>query len=244
MVKVAIIGHSNLKGIADETGKWYSGVFQIEVFCCPGATTDNITSFPEYSRLVHNNFDVVILFLGANDIRESCSIAEIYEKLKNLIDDLNNQIIPKYGTFLLEPEARRGDPKYINEKGYFRLRNSLVRKIKKRKEIESWTLVGRGLHLRHLKKDGVHLSKEGKKKFKEIIEGYLIQSVRASKLKVRNKSNKAQPGNSGGNARGKAKKFKNQKGKATKHQLDEQKNYKRGKERKSQITNKRKIKLD
>ena len=144
---------------------------------------ENITTFSEYDRLIHSNFDVVLVLLGGNDIRESCNIAEIYDNLKSLIEDINNTVLPKFGTYLLEPEARIGNPSIVSEKGYFRLRNSLVRKIKARKEINYWTLVGKGLNLNHLKRDGVHFNAEGKKKLKKIIESYLIRNINEKNLK-------------------------------------------------------------
>ena len=114
-----------------------------------------------------------------------------------MIDDLNDIIIPRYGTYLIEPEARLGDPKYISEDGYFRLRNSLVRKIKTKKEIKYWTLVGKRLYFKHLKKDGVHLGKEGIRKFKEIIENYLIENIKNCKsgatTKEKQQKNKKRP---------------------------------------------------
>ena len=177
LIKVAILRHSNLKGIPDPDGFWSYKTFQIETFCCPGATFDNITSSSEYKRLVKKNFDVIILFLGGNDIRNECNIADLYAKLKTLIDDLNNTIIPKFGIFFLEPEARLGNPEIVSQKGYYRLRNSLVWKVKSRKEIVSWTLLGRGLNLHHLGKDGVHFNKRGKQKFREIIQDHLDEKI-------------------------------------------------------------------
>ena len=233
MFNVALIGHSNLRDIADESGRWYFQNFVIEVFCCPAATTSNIASFPEYNRLFHKNFDIVILLLGGNDIRNNCNISEIYRNLKALVEDINNLVIPKYGTFLLEPEARRGDSRYVSEKGYYRLRNSLVRKIKIKKEIECWTLVGKGLNLNHLKKDGVHLNKEGRRKFKKIIEAYLIEIVTAKKqdnkerpkVKRCRKTQETQPGpsTSGGSNPKISRKYKNRIGKSLKNNLKERK---------------------
>ena len=117
------------------------------------------------------------MFLGGNDIRNECNIADLYTKLKTLIDDLNNTIIPKFGIFFLEPEARLGNPKFVSQKGYYRLRNSLVRKVKSRKEIIPWTLLGKGLNLHHLEKDGVHFNKLGRQKFREIIQEHLDEKI-------------------------------------------------------------------
>ena len=166
-----------MKYIPDPDGFWSYKTFQIETFCCPGATFDDITSFSEYKRLVKKNFDIIILFLGGNDIRNECNIADLYTKLKTLIDDLNNTIIPKFGIFFLEPEARLGNPKFVSQKGYYRLRNSLVRKVKSRKEIIPWTLLGKGLNLHHLEKDGVHFNKLGRQKFREIIQEHLDEKI-------------------------------------------------------------------
>ena len=134
------------------------------------------------------NFDIIILFLGGNDLVEGCNIADLYENLKTLAEDLKNTIIPKFGVFLLEPEARLGNPKYISQKGYYRLRNSLVRKFKNRKELRSWTLVGKGLNLNHIGKDGVHFNKGGRQKFKEIIQDHLRENIEVSLRSIERKT--------------------------------------------------------
>ena len=105
-VKVALLGHSNVRYIPDPDGFWHHREFQIETFCCPGATIDNVTAYSEYKKLITKNFDVVVVFLGGNDLKNGCNIANLYEGLKTLIKDLENTIIPKFGTYLLEPEAR------------------------------------------------------------------------------------------------------------------------------------------
>ena len=37
--------------------------------------------------MVKENLDVIILFLGRNDIRNGCNTADLYKKLKTLIDN-------------------------------------------------------------------------------------------------------------------------------------------------------------
>ena len=192
MIKVALLGHSNLRSVPDPDGFWHYREFQIETFCCSGATIGNVTTYPEYKKLVTKNFDVVIVFLGGNDLRNGCNIANLYDSLKTLLEDLNNTIIPKFGTYLLEPEARLGKPEFISEKGYYRLRNSLLRKVKNKKELRALTLVGKDLNLSHIGKDGVHFNKRGVKKFREIIEDHLSEIIKKAK-KVQNIKDKPRP---------------------------------------------------
>ena len=92
MIRVEIIGQSNLRNVAAERGILRFEIFEIELFCCPEATTTSITSYPEYSRQKNCNFDVLFVLLGGNDITKPCNISEIYSNLKTLIEDFNNII--------------------------------------------------------------------------------------------------------------------------------------------------------
>ena len=174
MIRAAIVGHSNLKQIPEHgANPWCVNNIQIDTFCCPGATASNLTEYAEYQRFIDKQFDVVVVFIGGNDITDNCKIANIYAKIKDIIEDIENIIQPRFGTHLLEPEVRTGDPRFIAPGKYYKIRTHLIRKIKEKRELSLWTLLGRGLKLEHLGSDGTHLNREGKVKLTEILEQYL-----------------------------------------------------------------------
>ena len=95
-------------------------------------------------------------------------------KLTNLI---KADCAPPLGVLILEPEPRILNPKFIDHSSYREQRNSLIRKIKSKSEVNFLPLVKYGIQLDNdiLKPDGVHLNSTGSTLLLTVLKTHIIR---------------------------------------------------------------------
>ena len=186
MFTVGVIGHSLLKPYLPG-GSHYEHVhdnFRLNYYCCPGATFSSILNSVALRKLIESSPHLVILVLGGNDLRYGSDIKLIHQNLTTLVASITDSCSPYFGTYILEPELRKGNPKYIDPSSYVSLRNSLIRKIKTKKQVKFLHLIKHGLNLAHLSPDGVHLNSCGKSLLQKIIKSHISELLFNSDLSL------------------------------------------------------------
>ena len=179
MFNVGVLGHSWLKPYIPGGSNYEISHKHIKLnyFCAPGATFASVVTTKAYSDLLVSSPDLIILVLGGNDLAYGADIAHIYQDLVHLIHLISNCCSPQLGVYVLETEKRLGDPRFINSDSYKSLRNSLVRKIKKKKSIKLLPLVKFGLDISDLGPDGVHLNQFGRLLFQTILKSHISDII-------------------------------------------------------------------
>ena len=87
--RVAVIGHSQLKPLLSVSKPDYLGSFtnlEIKILSASGAHCYDIYNTTAFSKLLTFSPDLIIVFLGGNDLVYGAIVAEIYESLVSLID--------------------------------------------------------------------------------------------------------------------------------------------------------------
>ena len=182
MINVAILGHSLLKQFlpGGRHCPYYlhnlpstSTNYSLNFYCSPGATFDSILSSRAIDNLVLSSPQLIILVLGGNDLTTTTNLKSVYDDLIFLVEYLTNTCSPNFGVHILEPEIRRGDPRFVTPETYRALRNSLIRKIKTKRQVNFLPLVRFGLGLSSLSPDGVHFNSEGYNKLLSAIKHHI-----------------------------------------------------------------------
>ena len=175
MYTVRILGHSLLRPYLPG-GTHYEPShkhIQLTYHCCPGATYKSILNSQAYADLINLSSDLIIIVLGGNDLVYDADIKEVYQNLVNLISKIKKNCSPQFGLHILEPEIRLGNPSFIDSRGYASLRNSLVRKIKKKKQLSILPLIKFSLNTNQLSPDGVHLNTFGRSLLQTILKSHI-----------------------------------------------------------------------
>ena len=174
-MKIAILGHSQVKYLNFRTAD-----LRIKKFYKSGATFVSIRDTNQFQELVQYKPDLIFLLLGSNHITEYANISKIVENYINLKEEINLKIEPAQGIFLLDIEKRTKNNRYVNYNTYRKVRNSLIKKIRKfdKPNFIPYKPVS-GLLDSNIGPDGVHVNPEGAKKITETIEEKVGEILRA-----------------------------------------------------------------
>ena len=170
MLNVGILGHSQIRPFIPGGSHFpyychnessAPTNYSLNFFCEPGATFVSILNSRAINNLIRSSPQLIILVLGGNDLTYSTNLGTVYDNLIYLVDHLTSACSPTYGVHILEPELRRGDPRFVSFEIYRALRNSFIRKIKAKRQVNFLPLVRYGVGLHTLSADGVHLNSVG-----------------------------------------------------------------------------------
>ena len=159
--KIAILGHSNVPQsleIANAT---------VRIFRKPGARAWHFTTYPEFSGIWDFRPDITFLFLGSNDIIESCNSHVI----TNITLDIAEEIESRTGGIvcILQIEPRI-DPsgRHINARAYKRVAKRANKRISRAWRNHEYLEWG-GFLRRLFDRTGYHFNELGKQYIKERI---------------------------------------------------------------------------
>ena len=184
MLTVGVLGHSLLKPYlpGGEFYQQYHNNIILNFHCKSGATYNSILNTSAYSDLLNSSPDLVLLVLGGNDLVTGSRVAEVYSDLEYLVNSIFKGCSPQYGVYLVEPEQRIGDPRFVAPEDYNALRNSLVRKIRFKKFPSLLSITGRGVTRDVLSDDGVHFDQYGQSLFITVIKDHISDLLFNSEL--------------------------------------------------------------
>ena len=163
-MRIAVLGHSQARYLHFDS-------YNIKVFYKSGATFGSIRETTQFQSFLKYNPDLVFLLLGSNDIREQSTINSIISNYTELKEEILGQIQVKEGIYLLDIERRTLSNKYIDKETFRKIRNSLIKNIKKidKKYFLPYRPVS-GLLESDIGPDGTHVNSKGARKIAETIE--------------------------------------------------------------------------
>ena len=145
----------------------------VQIFRSPGATARSFFNNEHLTAVFHGRYDMVILWLGSNDIHPQCQVKDIVNTIKRIVEQLEAHCTPRVKICLVEPRLTeiRWRPR-IEQGAYNKVAKGVNNKLQKRalrgKEFISF---GAKPFLYSLRSDGVHFDREGREKVKDKLRG-------------------------------------------------------------------------
>ena len=145
----------------------------IEKIFRPGATLRSLRGGDCFSQLAAASPNIVVLFLGGNDITGDVEVVDLYQLLLEMVQAITLTINPAFGVYVIEPEWRT-KPRGISASSYNKVKNSLARMIKRRKEMHILSLHYLGINTPDcLASDGVHINSQYCQRVSSMLERFL-----------------------------------------------------------------------
>ena len=129
-MKVGLIGHSQLREFHIDSLNINHENIEVAKFWRSGARVSSILDTHVFENFISFHPDLVIIFLGGNDITYDCSPSQIEQSFKELINVINFEINPNLGIFILEIEKRYPNEYFVNEEKYKKVRRSLNKRMR------------------------------------------------------------------------------------------------------------------
>ena len=154
MFKVAIVGHSQVPSHLDIL----PSPIDVQIFMSPGATARSFFNNEHLTAVFNGRYDMVILWLGSNDIHPRCKVKDI----KSIVEQLEIRCIPRVKICLVEPRLTeiRWRPR-VEQEANNKVAKGMSNKLQKR------ALRGKGFISfdvkaiwYSLRSDGVHFDRE------------------------------------------------------------------------------------
>ena len=159
MFKVALVGHSQVSTALDLP----DGI-ELSIFRSPGAKARTFFRNPRLTRVLRNKYDLVILWLGSNDIKPSCRVREIVQDLKAIVVRLELGCASRVKVCLIEPRHpdRREPLPVVDQETYDKVRKGINNNLQKRAlKGKEFITFGARPYERDLGNDGIHFNLEG-----------------------------------------------------------------------------------
>lgn len=163
--RVALVGHSQVPRHLrlDQV--------EISVFRAPGASAGDFKTDPRLNSVLQSRFELVLVWLGSNEIRESSRVRQVVKSIKDIVDEIKECCKAKVGVILIEP--RKTDQQwrqFVSQETYDKVARAVNRTLTQR------TLKG-GIFVQFtarpyrecLDRDGVHFDRSGRTYIKEKI---------------------------------------------------------------------------
>ena len=176
-MKCAILGHSQLRHVNINNISLRNSTDIVAKFFVPGITLDTVYETDVYRSFVEFRPDLVILFLGSNDIVESnCDLVKtVVDRVNYLVDKIYTDVNPRFDIRFLEFEQRVGNNRFVTEQTYRKVRNAISKKLKKISNIKFVTLTPWDFNASCIGVDGVHLNTKGIEIIETVIEHLICE---------------------------------------------------------------------
>ena len=170
--RAAIVGHSqvptSLPGLPE-------GV-EVELFRVSGAKARNFFSYPVFRNLLESRFDLIILWIGSNDIHDRCVVKDVARDIKAIVEQLEAVCTPKVKICLIEPRhPDNARHPHLDQETYNRIAKGINNNLQKR------SLKGKGFitfsarpFTQTLARDGVHFNREGRAHIEEKLRNAIM----------------------------------------------------------------------
>ena len=169
-MKIAVLGHSQTRYLN------FKKTLEVKKFYKSGANFRSIQESLQFQKLVEFKPDLLFLFLGSNDITEESQVNKIFDNYNELKAEIEEKIKPKRGCYLLDFEKRTLNNKYVSKNTYRKIRNALIKKIKK---LDKDNFIPfrpfSGLIETDIGPDGIHINNKGATIIVENIEQKIAQ---------------------------------------------------------------------
>lgn len=163
MLRVALVGHSQLP-----TNLLIEGT-QISIFRAPGGKAISFFEDNRLSSILNWRGDVVIVWLGSNDIEINSNVAEIVNNLIHIKESIEKECGAKVIITLLEPRCYPNDYP-VHQTQYAKIQKGVNRKLERKLPQTHFIKVNTPCFQQLLSHDGVHFTFEGRQLIENIIK--------------------------------------------------------------------------
>ena len=172
--KVAIVGHSQVPSHLDDL----PSPVEVQIFRSPGATARSFFNNDHLTAVFNGRYDMVILWLGSNDIHSGCKVTDIVSDIKSIVEQLEARCTPKVKICLIEPRLTetRWRPQ-IEQEAYNKVAKGVNNKLQKRAlRGKGFITFGAKPFWYSLKSDGVRFDREGRERVKNKLTGAICNA--------------------------------------------------------------------
>ena len=177
--RAAIVGHSHVPtslDIDDDT-------VQLDLYRAPGGKAHNFFNDERLNPILQHKYDLVILWIGSNDIKENSSVKDLARKIKQLVQTIEEKCEAEVRTCMIEPRKPGLVGRFrVEEETYRKVAKAVNRKLQS-KELRGKRVIDFGAKpfWDALGWDGVHFNRQGR----EHVNAKLANCVREAYLDKR-----------------------------------------------------------
>ena len=136
-MKIGVIGHSQLRELNLQNVNFDPQNYEVRKFWQAGARFSCILKTIAFQDLCHFSPDVVITFLGGNDILHNCCPSKIIEDFNIFIKEIRKHFNLSHGIHFLDIEIRiPRSTFYVDLDTYQKVRRSVNGKMRKVRNLE------------------------------------------------------------------------------------------------------------
>ena len=172
VMRIGIVGHSQVPLSIDSPSD------TVSIFRKPGAKILNWRNIPELTAVFEHNFDLVFIWLGSNDISETCVTAQIFQEINHFASLVETRCNTKVILVEIENRHYTSSRFYVNPERYQRIKRHINQKLRLQRV---YTLANFGAFKFTLGSDGVHFTTHAKQLVREKFVAY-IEKFRAGLL--------------------------------------------------------------
>lgn len=170
MSRVALVGHSQLPAQLEDV------TWELFVFRAPGGKVHSFFEDDRMCEVLNEKYDVVLLWLGSNDITTHTSAKDLADEIINIVYTLEEHCEAEVVMVLLEPRFCPSEYPVEHHK-YRKIQNGVNKQLKKVLQGYTFLRFNSAFWEFNLASDGVHFNEEAKKLIKKKIEGVINQKL-------------------------------------------------------------------
>ena len=157
-MRVCIVGHSQVPTSLDIPNG------TVTVFRKPGARVLNWRETSELTEVFNHTFDLTFIWLGSNDINESCVPKHITTELNRYAQEVERRCHTKVVLIEVETRSYRSSPHFVCPLRYLHIRRSINTNLHFQRR---FSLLSFGALKFELARDGVHFTSHSKQLIKQ-----------------------------------------------------------------------------
>ena len=166
--RVAIAGHSQLPRELEVTHA------QVEIFRKPGALVRDFFDRETLGKIFEKNYDVVVLWIGSNDVKENTSVRELVLQIINLIVEVQHSCGAQVIFICLEDRRYGEGNRFIPPRRYRTVRDAINKRVRHWARSQPEVQVpGWSSNTFELASDGVHFTTETKERIKRVLRHFI-----------------------------------------------------------------------
>lgn len=162
-LRVGWVGHSQVSwASADPKQQPQIKGVEVILYKKPGAKAIKFFEYPELTMALDDNLDLVVLWIGSNDIHPNETISHICNSIKDILEAFGSKGIPTY-FMTVEPRVYpESSPYYVPPEVYQKMRNAINKHFQRELKGRILLTGGVAINASHLMIDGVHAGWQGR----------------------------------------------------------------------------------
>lgn len=168
--KIAIAGHSQLPRELEINNA------QVDIFRKPGALVKDFFSRETLGKVFEKTYDVVVLWIGSNDVKEDTSVRDLVLQILNIIVEVR-RLCGAHVIFVSLEDRRYGERnRFIPPHRYRTVREAINKRVRQwarsqpKVEVPGWSS-----NTFQLARDGVHFTADTKERIKRVLRHFICR---------------------------------------------------------------------